>query len=75
MVYCMEQAKALPAASAELATLRKFAADAQGLSPESVELANWDVACESSELECSHVNGMRLTICGVEEARNRIATS
>ena len=46
----MDQAKALPAASAELETLRKFAADAQGLTPESVELANWDVACEPCKL-------------------------
>ena len=38
------RAKALPAAAAELETLRAFAAKAQGLPVESVELSNWDLS-------------------------------
>eukprot|EP01047_Picozoa_sp_COSAG01_P075390 COSAG01_NODE_12908_length_1666_cov_1.362476_1_plen_508_part_10 len=38
------RAKALPAAAAELETLRAFAASAQGVEVENLELANWDIA-------------------------------
>ena len=38
------RAKALPAAAAELEILRAFAATAQGVQADSVELKNWDIA-------------------------------